>query len=1564
MSVSKSLSPRGWFIGGLLAAAVLIALAIPEASAQPSLVDSSVRIELFFPNLTSPTIYRDYGVLPVVAGAPELVSPVGDDEFCGTCTIDIEASSIDVTFAQFRPIACCNAAFNGFVFTLPQNFTVLSATLTPPPGGNATVSWTGNILRINFGPVPGGANIQAGDNFHIALVLEKAVDPPGSGALRLTSTGGQRSGLLYSASVPTNQGLVVTFKQYQYGAVVVPGDGIAFVLAATPPQPGFIGAGGGDLGYIGMPGGWLGIGFDVFGNFTNNDFSGSGCTDETWGTAPPNEVTVRGPGNPGSLGNVGYCLRSSSADGSLDDPLGPFGIQLNGVDRASSLRSVAIVIDPVETNTYSVAIDPLGGTNYTLVTSGPLPSSYYDPSGNPVSGIPLNVTFGWTATTGLADDIHEITDVVVKNLDNVVLLSDAFTGATTTAPVFGLPPGTGFPCLTAGTDPAATPVPGCAPVAGGFTTTVAQSVPDVLVPLGGGIVTLGNIDIVESQAGVISTGALIDIMLEGGLTFSGSPSFSDLNGTGLTVVGVGCIDACTGFTFQITAKSTGGPARIRISNISVVVPSGPVPPFGFCDTDTGRPGIPVCVSLNRHTEILNGFSSSGQLVIASLIPASQPTLTSMSVNAVGEGATTTVILFGQNLSQLDFSPGHDTISFGDGITVVAGSIVVSADGTKITLKIKVDPTAPLGFHDVTITHPGIGPIVLDDQLKVNVAPTVTSAGTGADGAGPLLSPLTDGLLKGQTLIIKGTGFQAPTAAPSNLVVSLGGIGVTVNSVGYTSDTQLSVNVDVTAGAQAASPRTVTVTNPDLGTGTTSGAVLFVQAAPADAPVGLNPTAISGTVTLPPTPQVTKITPTSGPTGFAPVTITGKNFSATAANNLVTFTTANGLRVVATITSATSSTLKVVVPAAAVDGPVIVAVSGVQQSGTPFNFTVTNPTLSAVTVPDGPAKRSGAQVHVHLIGSKFQPNAKVAFNPPTNLTLGSLSITATDITVPVTVGAGAALGLRDVTVTNPDGASATLPQSFAVNGQFNLALSLTTLGGVSIPSATVDFPSVDSVQVTLDARGTCTARTITPTVYLFTASFPGARPTTLPPLTFIASSSAFAGTATNDDCEPNQAQVPAPPPEKDFSIGPVDQPPDVASQRITVSPVNGVYRVWLASWDWGGTVHIDVLDNPANPATATVGTGITLPVGSIPFGPAMSAVDGLTDFHKRRGVYLVAPNKGNTGQLQSHVRLDVGMRNLFVRGLGFSTDPTLNPNAGDNNCGLNSITGAKVPADPAIPCPKFQIGDAFVTAGVKVWDVSSSFNPAGTTVFPTQSLADSTKPMLHLANVKYDVVNCTGGAPCDNTSKLGPRQWNFPTLGFSTFGSATTYGTALVLGKSFKAYFLDRPYKHQENVPGAFLPAPVGEKPMLAPITKVCDRASAGSDDGTAQSGECSVGGLPGGDVYQPGQFRLDMTAMDVNNDGCVELPFVADPTTLTPCNQSSNSASAPQATFQQAVRHVITHELGHAVGINIHTSVATDVMYMYSINWARADLATNGSFSSQSGALIQIHNTGQPTVQP
>ena len=53
---------------------------------------------------------------------------------------------------------------------------------------------------------------------------------------------------------------------------------------------------------------------------------------------------------------------------------------------------------------------------------------------------------------------------------------------------------------------------------------------------------------------------------------------------------------------------------------------------------------------------------------------------------------------------------------------------------------------------------------------------------------------------------------------------------------------------------------------------------------------------------------------------------------------------------------------------------------------------------------------------------------------------------------------------------------------------------------------------------------------------------------------------------------------------------------------------------------------------------------------------------------------------------------------------------------------------------------------------------------------------------------------------------------------------------------------------------------------------------------------------------------------------------------------------------------ITTHELLHAAGVNVHTTDATDIMYMYSINWS---LLRAGHLSPQSGALVQIHNKGK-----
>ena len=79
----------------------------------------------------------------------------------------------------------------------------------------------------------------------------------------------------------------MTFNSYQYGGNGA--DGMAFVLAAVNPAnpviPSLLGQSGGALGYSaqssnnnGLSYGYLGVGFDVCGNFSSK-YEGSGCTD-------------------------------------------------------------------------------------------------------------------------------------------------------------------------------------------------------------------------------------------------------------------------------------------------------------------------------------------------------------------------------------------------------------------------------------------------------------------------------------------------------------------------------------------------------------------------------------------------------------------------------------------------------------------------------------------------------------------------------------------------------------------------------------------------------------------------------------------------------------------------------------------------------------------------------------------------------------------------------------------------------------------------------------------------------------------------------------------------------------------------------------------------------------------------------------------------------------------------------------------------------------------------------------------------------------------------------------
>jgi len=234
-----------------------------------------------------------------------------------------------------------------------------------------------------------------------------------------------------------------------------------------------------------------------------------------------------------------------------------------------------------------------------------------------------------------------------------------------------------------------------------------------------------------------------------------------------------------------------------------------------------------------------------------------------------------------------------------------------------------------------------------------------------------------------------------------------------------------------------------------------------------------------------------------------------------------------------------------------------------------------------------------------------------------------------------------------------------------------------------------------------------------------------------------------------------------------------------------------------------------------------------------------------------------------------------------------------------------------------------------------------------------SFVTPTQPTLDMATVIYDGTACKGSEPCDTTSKFGVRQWGNSTLGYTpVFGTATTYGTTTVYKRAVESYFNTRPYQHRTNDPSRVVTALDGT-PMLAPITIVGDSSASGSDNGLADTGEATVSGQLAGDTYVAGSFSQQLSALDTNNDGCVELPTAADPTTLARCAPNADTATSPSATKQQVVRSVVTHELGHGTGINTHTVDSTDIMYLSTINYTR-----DGHFSGTAAGLVQVHNKG------
>jgi hypothetical protein len=253
-----------------------------------------------------------------------------------------------------------------------------------------------------------------------------ATGTAGSAGLQLTTSQlNQEGGVAYTSSVPSSLGLDVTFNSYQYAGTGA--DGIVFFLAASDPtnassSPLTLGPAGGHLGYspdvsadtAGLTNGYLGIGLDVYGNYTNSAFDGSGCQSSLPQT--PESITVRGPGS----GTTGYCelttsqLSSSTLDSASAQSV-PVEVAINPTDGPLMAEGGF----SVPANNWVMQAQPIGATT-PVTETGTLPDDTAfapDPSWVNSNGVPQQLSFGWSASTGASTDFHTISQVAVQTLN-------------------------------------------------------------------------------------------------------------------------------------------------------------------------------------------------------------------------------------------------------------------------------------------------------------------------------------------------------------------------------------------------------------------------------------------------------------------------------------------------------------------------------------------------------------------------------------------------------------------------------------------------------------------------------------------------------------------------------------------------------------------------------------------------------------------------------------------------------------------------------------------------------------------------------------------------------------------------------------------------------------------------------------------------------------------------------------------------------------------------------------------------------------------------------------------
>lgn len=276
-----------------------------------------------------------------------------------------------------------------------------AAIIDQPMTGSAAPGWV-------FGGTPNAAT----------LTGNGTIDPAGDGWLRLTDTQTNQAGYaFYDTPFSITQGVVIQFDYTTWGGNGADGYTVFLFDGAIGASNFQVGASGGSLGYAqktvnpvspGLSGGYLGIGIDEYGNFSNPTEGRVGGPGQR-----PNSLAVRGPDSTsyaylgGTAANVGQLWFNQAS---------------RPLQSGSQYRKVLIHLIPQPAPDY-LRVDVYVQFGYNQPLTQVLSNLMV---GRPP---PPTLKIGYAASTGGSTNYHEIRNLLIDPVSTSINLAMAKTAS-------------------------------------------------------------------------------------------------------------------------------------------------------------------------------------------------------------------------------------------------------------------------------------------------------------------------------------------------------------------------------------------------------------------------------------------------------------------------------------------------------------------------------------------------------------------------------------------------------------------------------------------------------------------------------------------------------------------------------------------------------------------------------------------------------------------------------------------------------------------------------------------------------------------------------------------------------------------------------------------------------------------------------------------------------------------------------------------------------------------------------------------------------------------------------